>query len=198
MAVPTAPASGVKEVHVSVKVSRDYQAVELSTVYTMPPGSDEAAMVEKHGELFVVLENEAGKMIGTLAGQREAAQAARVEARAAEAPKAAQADDSDFLWATKPDKAKGPKKFRYLPEDKMSKRELEDASKDLAAAKGFDRDDLIAFDNRDRIDRPSWGACVVKAKRGSDLAGRLGDRDTVGYTAWDAEGNLAIDVWAKL
>jgi hypothetical protein len=80
----------------------------------------------------------------------------------------------------------------------MSKRELEDASKRLAAAQGFPEDQLIAFDNRDRLDQGGWGACVVKARRGSELAGRLGDRDTVGFTAWNAEGNLVIDVWAKI
>lgn len=196
MSVPTAPNSTVKEVHVSVKRSRDYQAIELSAVAPLDIASGDKEMIDRHAELFLMLNSEAEKMLDTLAPVGAASKPASKPASEPTSP--ADGSDQEFLFGTKPDKAKGPKQFRYLPESVMSKRELEDTSKDLAAAKGFDRDELIAFDNRDRMDRPGWGACVVKAKRGSALAGKLGDRDTVGYTAWDAEGKLVIDIWAKI
>lgn len=197
MAVPTAPNSTVKEVHVSVKRSRDYQAIELSAVAPLDIASGDKEMIERHAELFLMLNSEAEKMLDSLAPVGSAPKPASKPASEPESPVDG-SDSDEFLFASKPDKAKGPKQFRYLPEDVFGKRQLEDASKDLAAAKGFDRDELIAFDNRDRLDKPGWGACVVKAKRGSDLAAKLGDRDTVGYTAWTAEGKLAIDIWAKI
>jgi hypothetical protein len=223
MAVPKAPSVGVTEVHVSVKRSRDYQAVEVSATAALEPGSDEGAALGKIDELFALLAEDAERRVTELSGAPAAAPqpsaapqgaaellsrltdddapafhdneawAAKTPAPVAQAPAGV-----EFLFANKPDKAKGPKQFRYLPATVMSKRELEDASKRLAAAKGFPEDQLIAFDNRDRLDQGGWGACVVKARRGSELAGRLGDRDTVGFTAWSAEGNLVIDVWAKI
>lgn len=221
MSVPKAPSAGVKEVHVSVKRSRDYQAVEVSAVAALEPGADEGAALAKIDELYALLAEDADTRIGLLTlpkaeGTQDQAIAMLQQMsddvpppsdddappfydnEAWEAKKQAEAPAQQFLMAKKPDKAKGPKQFRYLSEDDMSKRELEDASKDLAVQRGFPLDQLIAFDNRDRLDKPGWGACVVKARRGSDLAEKLGDRDTVGYTAWNAEGKLVLDVWAKL
>ena len=223
MAVPKAPSAGVTEVHVSVKRSRDYQAVEVSATAALEPGSDAGAALGKIDELFGLLSEDAERRVTELSGTPAPAAPAPAPAQSpAELLSALTDDDAppfydndawaakaqqqapqapagvEFLFANKPDKAKGPKQFRYLPTTVMSKRELEDASKALAVAKGFPADQLIAFDNRDRMDKPAWGACVVKARRGSDLAERLGDRDTVGFTAWNAEGNLVIDIWAKL
>lgn len=222
MAVPKAPTVGIREVHVSVKRSRDYQAVEVSAVAALEPGADEGAALAKIDELYALLAEDAEGRISELtlpkaAGTQDQAiamlqQMSEVpppptdddappfyddEAWAAKAQAAAPAQ-SQFLMAKKPDKAKGPKEFRYLPSTVMSKRELEDAAKDLAVQRGFPLDQVIAFDNRDRLDKPGWGACVVKARRGSDLAEKLGDRDTVGYAAWNVEGKLVLDVWAKL
>ena len=206
MVVPQAPSAGVKEVHVSVKRSRDYQAVEVSAVAALEPGSDGGAALAQIDELFALLSEEAERRVTELSGAAatvtsqpapsfQAAPQAQAEEMLREM---SQAGQDEFLFASKPEKAKGPKQFRYLPESAMPKRELEDQSKRLAAQQGFPEDQLIAFDNRDRLDKPGWGACVVKARRGSELAGRLGDRDTVGFTAWNAEGRLVIDVWAKL
>lgn len=225
MSVPKAPSAGVKEVHVSVKRSRDYQAVEVSAVAALEPGADEGAALAKIEELYGLLAEDAETRIGLLTlpkakGTQDQA-VAMLQQMSDDAPPPPSDDDAppfyddeawaarqakqpqeaagqQFLMAKKPDKAKGPKQFRYLSQDDMSKRELEDASKDLAVQRGFPLDQLIAFDNRDRLDKPGWGACVVKARRGSDLADKLGDRDTVGYTAWNAEGKLVLDVWAKL
>lgn len=228
MAVPKAPVPGITEIHVSVKRSRDYQAVEVSAVETLEPGADEGTALGRIDYLYALLAEDAEARIAQLTGapqqsKSEQEQALNLlqamtqdaptptdddappfyddEAWAARAPQAAPSAapaPGNFLMAKKPDKAKGPKEFRYLPATVMSKRELEDASKALAAERGFAADQLIAFDNRDRLDKPGWGACVVKARRGSDLAEKLGDRDTVGYTAWNAEGKLVLDVWAKL
>lgn len=233
MAVPKAPTSGIREVHVSVKKSRDYQAVEVSAVAALEPGADEGAALAKIDELYALLAEDVEGRIVQLTGtpqpvparsdQEQAVSLLQAmsddappppsdddappfyddEAWAARAAQAAPSPVADgvagsFLMAKKPDKAKGPKEFRYLPVTVVSKRELEDQSKNLAVERGFALDQLIAFDNRDRLDKPGWGACVVKARRGSDLAGKLGDRDTVGYTAWNAEGKLVLDVWAKL
>ena len=220
MAVPKAPTVGIREVHVSVKRSRDYQAVEVSAVAALEPGADEGAALAKIDELYALLAEDAEGRIGELtlpkaAGTQDQAIAMLQQMTDVPPPSdddapefydneawaaktVAPAVESRFLMAKKPDKAKGPKEFRYLPSTVMSKRELEDASKALAAERGFPADQVIAFDNRDRLDKPGWGACVVKARRGSDLAEKLGDRDTVGYTAWNAEGKLVLDVWAKL
>jgi hypothetical protein len=224
MTVPKAPAVGIKEVHVSVKRSRDYQAVEVSAVATLEAGADEGAALAKVDELYALLAEDAESRIGQLTASPAKPAASQDQAIAMlqqmtqdvpppsdddappfydnEAWEAKKQPETvvgqQFLMAKKPDKAKGPKQFRYLSADDMSKRELEDASKALAAAQGFAADQLIAFDNRDRLDKPGWGACVVKARRGSDLAEKLGDRDTVGYTAWNADGKLVLDVWAKL
>lgn len=220
MAVPKAPTVGIREVHVSVKRSRDYQAVEVSAVAALEPGADEGAALAKIDELYALLAEDAEGRIGELtlpkaAGTQDQA-IAMLQQMTGDAPPpsdddappfydnegwatiAGKASDSQFLMAKKPDKAKGPKEFRYLPSTVMSKRELEDASKQLAVERGFPLDQVIAFDNRDRLDKPGWGACVVKARRGSDLAEKLGDRDTVGYAAWNVEGKLVLDVWAKL
>jgi len=221
MSVPKAPNVGMKEVHVSVKRSRDYQAVEVSAVATLEPGADEGAALAKIDELYALLAEDAETRIGLLtlpkaAGTQDQA-IAMLQQMTDDVPppsdddappfyddeswaakKVQPAAESRFRMAKKPDKAKGPKEFRYLPTEVMSKRELEDASKELAVARGFELSELIAFDNRDRLDKPGWGACVVKARRGSDLAEKLGDRDTVGYTAWNADGKLVLDVWAKL
>jgi hypothetical protein len=221
MSVPQAPTSGIKEVHVSVKRSRDYQAVEVSMVSALEPGADEGDALAQIDAMYRLLAEDAEAKISELTLPKAAnAQDQAVamlqqmtdnapppsdddappfydnEAWAAKA--VAPAAESRFRMAKKPDKAKGPKEFRYLPVEVMSKRELEDASKALAGERGFPADQVIAFDNRDRLDKPGWGACVVKARRGSDLAEKLGDRDTVGYTAWNAEGKLVLDVWAKL
>lgn len=221
MTVPKAPSAGVKEVHVSVKRSRDYQAVEVSAVAALEPGADEGAALAKIDELYALLAEDAETRIGLLTlpkaeGTQDQAIAMLQQMsddvpppsdddappfydnEAWEAKKEAEKPAQQFLMAKKPEKARGPKQFRYLSTDDMSKRELEDASKDLAVQRGFPLDELIAFDNRDRLDKPGWGACVVKARRGSDLAEKLGDRDTVGYTAWNADGKLVLDVWAKL
>ena len=220
MAVPKAPTVGIREVHVSVKRSRDYQAVEVSAVAALEPGADEGAALAKIDELYALLAEDAEGRIAELtlpkaAGAQDQAIAMLQQMTDVPPPSdddapefydneawaaktVAPAVESRFLMAKKPDKAKGPKEFRYLPSTVMSKRELEDASKALAAERGFPADQVIAFDNRDRLDKPGWGACVVKARRGSDLAEKLGDRDTVGYTAWNAEGKLVLDVWAKL
>jgi len=216
MGVPSAPSAGVREVHVSVKRSRDYQAVELSAVYALEPGSDAGDMLAKIEELYGVLSEDADDKIADLAGRSKGPESVSIaellsdklsaepefhdtaaweKAKPAAAPAAA---EGDFLFASKPDKAKGPKQFRYLPTSVVSKRDLEDASKVLAAQRGFALEDVIAFDNRDRLDKPGWGACVVKARRGSALADRLDGKDTVGYTAWNAEGKLVLDVWAKV
>lgn len=221
MSVPQAPTSGIKEVHVSVKRSRDYQAVEVSMVSALEPGADEGDALAQIDAMYRLLAEDAESKITelTLPSAQGTTDQALVmlqqmgqevpvpsdddappfydnEAWAAKA--AAPALVVDFFMAKKPEKARGPKEFRYLPASVVSKRELEDQSKALAGERGFDVSELIAFDNRDRLDKPGWGACVVKARRGSDLADKLGDRDTVGYTAWNAEGKLVIDVWAKL
>jgi hypothetical protein len=221
MAVPKAPTTGIREVHVSVKRSRDYQAVEVSAVAALEPGADEGAALAKIDELYALLAEDAEARISELTLPKAANTTDRaislLQAMTDDAPPPSDDDappfydneawaakavapavESQFLMAKKPDKAKGPKEFRYLPTTVMSKRELEDASKQLAAERGFAADQVIAFDNRDRMDKPAWGACVVKARRGSDLAEKLGDRDTVGYTAWNVEGKLVLDVWAKL
>lgn len=223
MAVPKAPTVGIREVHVSVKRSRDYQAVEVSAVAALEPGADEGAALAKIDGLYALLSEDAEARISELTLPKAANttdQAVSLlqamtdvppppsdndappfhdnEAWAAKDPAPAPAAQTQFLMAKKPDKAKGPKEFRYLPTTMVSKRELEDQSKALAAAAGFVLDQVIAFDNRDRLDKPGWGACVVKARRGSELAEKLGDRDTVGYTAWNVEGKLVLDVWAKL
>jgi hypothetical protein len=220
MAVPKAPTVGIREVHVSVKRSRDYQAVEVSAVAALETGADEGAALAKIDQLYAILSEDAEARISELtlpkaAGTQDNA-IVMLEQMTDDAPpptdddappfydneawaaRAAAPSQGQFLMAKKPDKAKGPKEFRYLPETVMSKRELEDASKELAVERGFSLDQVIAFDNRDRMDKPAWGACVVKARRGSQLAEKLGDRDTVGYTAWNAEGKLVLDVWAKL
>lgn len=220
MAVPKAPTVGIREVHVSVKRSRDYQAVEVSAVAALEPGADEGAALAKIDELYALLSEDAEARISELTLPKAAnttdQAVSLLQAMTDDPPPpsdddappfydneswaaiASKASDSQFLMAKKPDKAKGPKEFRYLPATVMSKRELEDASKQLAAERGFPLDQVIAFDNRDRMDKPAWGACVVKARRGSELAEKLGDRDTVGYTAWNVEGKLVLDVWAKL
>lgn len=220
MAVPKAPTVGIREVHVSVKRSRDYQAVEVSAVAALEPGADEGAALAKIDGLYALLSEDAEARISELTLPKAANttdQAVSLLQAMADVPPppsdddappfhaseswaaiASKASDSQFLMAKKPDKAKGPKEFRYLPTTVMSKRELEDASKQLAAERGFPLDQVIAFDNRDRLDKPGWGACVVKARRGSELAEKLGDRDTVGYTAHNVEGKLVLDVWAKL
>jgi len=223
MAVPKAPSPGITEVHVSVKRSRDYQAVEVSAVAALEPGSGEGDALAQIDSLYRLLSEDAEARIAELTGSSTPAPVAQVQAidmlkamtddvpppsdddappfydnEAWAAKKPAPAAEDRFLIAKKPDKAKGPKEFRYLPVSVMSKRELEDASKALAGERGFEVSDLIAFDNRDRLDKPGWGACVVKARRGSDLADKLGDRDTVGYTAWNVEGKLVLDVWAKV
>lgn len=226
MAVPQAPSAGVKEVHVSVKRSRDYQAVEVSASATLEPGSDEGSALAKIDELYALLAEDAERRIAELTGSQKTAGPVTSEdvtslLMAMQDLPAPSDDDAPpfhdneawekrpskvisgtlddlFLVAKKPEKSKGPKTFRYLPVTALSKRELEDQSKALAYARGFDADELIAFDNRDRLDKPGYGACVVKARRGSSLADKLGDRDTVGYTAWNAEGKLVLDVWAKV
>jgi len=221
MGVPQAPMPGIKEVHVSVKRSRDYQAVEVSAVAALVPGADEGDALAHIDAMYRLLAEDAESKITelTLPSAQGSTDQALVmlqqmgqevpvpsdddappfydnEAWAAKAE--AEQPSGQFLMAKKPDKAEGPKEFRYLPTSVVSKRELEDQSKALAKERGFDVSELIAFDNRDRLDKPGWGACVVKARRGSNLADKLGDRDTVGYTAWNAEGKLVIDVWAKL
>ena len=221
MSVPQAPTPGIKEVHVSVKRSRDYQAVEVSMVSALEPGAGEGDALAQIDAMYRLLSEDAEAKISELtlpAAKGTSDQAiAMLQQMTDNAPPPSDDDappfydneawgakavapavNAQFLMAKKPDKAKGPKEFRYLPSTVMSKRELEDASKQLAAERGFPLDQVIAFDNRDRLDKPGWGACVVKARRGSDLAEKLGDRDTVGYTAWNAEGKLVLDVWAKL
>jgi hypothetical protein len=221
MTVPKAPTAGVKEVYVSVKKSRDYQAVEVSASVALEPGAGQGEALAEIDAIYRLLVEDAEAKITemTLPAAKGASDQAiaMLQQMTDDAPPpsdddappfydneawgekaVAPARDSQFLMAKKPDKAKGPKEFRYLPSTVMSKRELEDASKALAATQGFAADQLIAFDNRDRLDKPGWGACVVKARRGSDLADKLGDRDTVGYTAWNADGLLVLDVWAKL
>jgi len=221
MSVPKAPTVGIREVYVSVKKSRDYQAVEVAASVALEAGAGEGDALAEIDSIYRLLSEDAEARITELTAP--AAKAAPDQAIAMlqqmtddapppsddDAPpfyddeswaakKVQPAAESRFQMAKKPDKAKGPKEFRYLPTEVMSKRELEDASKELAVARGFELSELIAFDNRDRLDKPGWGACVVKARRGSDLAEKLGDRDTVGYTAWNAEGKLVLDVWAKL
>lgn len=222
MTVPKAPSAGFKEVHVSVKRSRDYQAVEVSATYELQPGTDAGVALSVIEEVYALLAEDAETRISLLAGQQAAPQPqpSGIDKIRQMMDAPAPSDDDappfydneaweakkpdvretvgEFLMAKKPDKAKGPKEFRYLSVKDMSKRELEDASKALAAERGFPADEVIAFDNRDRLDKPGWGACVVKARRGSSLADKLGDRDTVGYTAWNAEGKLVLDVWAKV
>ncbi len=221
MGVPKAPTSGIKEVHVSVKRSRDYQAIEVSATAALEPGADEGDALAQIDAMYRLLAEDAEAKITELtvpAAKGTSDQAiAMLQQMTDDAPPPSDDDAPpfydneawaakaavpalvvDFLIAKKPDKAKGPKEFRYLSSTVMSKRELEDASKELAGERGFPVDQVIAFDNRDRLDKPGWGACVVKARRGSDLAEKLGERDTVGYTAWNAEGKLVLDVWAKL
>ena len=84
--------------------------------------------------------------------------------------------------------------LKYPPADVLPEANLQSQALDtVVEATGLDRAELIAFDNRDRLQsgQGQVGPAVVKARRDTPLALVMGKKDTVAWVGFTDQGGMA-------
>ena len=216
-----APGEGFAHIDVEVRPSWGYQTEGVSGRYVfasprslteVQPAIDaihqtlEAAAAAKVDQLVALREGREQQATAAKAQQarqpapQQAPQPAQPAPQQQPAPQPAQQQPAPQQQGN--GLVSGPRKsggqLKYLPEQALGKRDLEDRAKALASEQsGIPVDQLICFDNRPRLQQGQGQAApaVVKARRDTPLALAMPQgRDTVAWVGFNDDGSLAVKV----
>lgn len=183
---------GFEYIDVVVSPSWGYQSVAVTGRYRFDSPRSLTEVVPVFDDVYQALEEEAARRVDQLLELRKEREQAQ-RGTPASAPERVTVSADDLVAGPR----SGGGLLKYIPGDLLPKQQLEqDAKATVVEATGLPSDELIAFDNRDRLmqNQAQTGPVTVKAKRDSPLSLVMGERDTVAWVGFTDQGGLAAKV----